>query len=92
MLGARVPEENIEIPVSEESWGTGGDLASVRGHLELLPPTSQVCLGFQPFIKELPKLFPKCALPWDKSYQDTVYWPLIGLGGVGLPAVTGCSS
>ena len=38
------------------------------------------------FSEETPNLFSYCALPWDKSYQDHACWPLVGLGGVGLPS------
>lgn len=67
--GVSILEENIEILAPQEMWQRGqvGDLASIRGHSELLPPTSEACFGFQFFSREPLKLRPNCALPWDKS-------------------------
>lgn len=50
-------KEKFQHPKRPGQRGQGGDLASVRGHSELLPPASQT------FSREPPNLFPNPKLP-----------------------------
>lgn len=86
--GTRVLEENIEIPEPQETWGErlGRDLAAVRS-------THVTGVFWVPALQQrAPKLFSNRALPWHEIYQDEVHWPLLGLGGVGVPTTIAYSS